>query len=252
MSHCLHYGLCGGCAYTDRDTGGDAPDKRQAVIAALQRAGYAAPAVAPLQIMPLRSRRRADLGVARQGAILALGLHQRGGGPVVDMRECVLLEPAIFALLTPLRGLLRSLEGLRRDGAVAIAALDTGLDVLIRPDAAITAGDRQRMIEFARAQHLVRISVAVGTDAPEPVAILARPEVSFAGFKVEPPPGAFLQASRAGEAAIVTAMMSYLPKLTRKSRIVELFAGAGTLSLPLVGAAHVQAYEGDAAAAAPS
>jgi 23S rRNA (uracil1939-C5)-methyltransferase len=108
MSHCLHYGLCGGCAYTDRDTGGDAPDKRQAVIAALQRAGYAAPAVAPLQIMPLRSRRRADLGVARQGAILALGLHQRGGGPVVDMRECVLLEPAIFALLTPSR---RSIPG---------------------------------------------------------------------------------------------------------------------------------------------
>jgi 23S rRNA (uracil1939-C5)-methyltransferase len=241
---CLHFGLCGGCTHTSDDT-----DKRALVVNALERAGFAAPAVAPLVVVPLRSRRRADLGVQRQGAALALGLHRAGGGPVVDMTECALLAPRLFAALAPLRVLLRSLEGLRQEGAVVISALDTGLDILVRLDAPATQGDRQRMIAFARAQALARISACVGAELPEPVAILARPEIAFAGTPVEVPPGAFLQASPAGEAAIVAAMLAALPSLTRKSRIVELFAGVGTLSLPLAGAARVEAYEADAPAA---
>jgi 23S rRNA (uracil1939-C5)-methyltransferase len=244
MLTCLHFGLCGGCSHTSDDV-----DKRGMVVRALEAAGFLSPAVEPLVVVPLRSRRRADLGVQRQGAELALGLHRLGGGAVVDMTTCALLEPRLFAVLAPLRGLLRSLEGLRREGAVVISALDTGLDIVLRLDAAATLGDRQRMIAFARAQGLARISVAAGAELPEPVAILARPEIAFAGTPVEVPPGAFLQASPAGEAAIVAALLAALPKLTRKSRIVELFAGVGTLSLPLAGAARVEAYEADAPAA---
>ncbi len=245
MLTCLHFGLCGGCSHAT-----DTVDKRNRVIAALEAAGFVTPHVAPLVVVPLRSRRRADLGVQRQGSTLALGLHRAGGSPVVDMTECELLEPRLFAALAPLRVLLRSLEGLRREGAVVISALDTGLDILIRLDAVATQGDRQRMIAFARAQAVARISACVGAELPEPVAILAPPEIAFAGTKVALPPGAFLQASRAGEAAIVTAMLASLPKLTRKSRLVELFAGAGTLSLPLASIARVEAYEADAAAVA--
>jgi 23S rRNA (uracil1939-C5)-methyltransferase len=58
-----------------------------------------------------------------------------------------------------------------------------------------------------------------------------------------------LQPSAEGEAAIVAAVLAGLPKLTAKARVVELFAGAGTLSFPLGQMARVAAYEGDAAAA---
>jgi 23S rRNA (uracil1939-C5)-methyltransferase len=80
--------------------------------------------------------------------------------------------------------------------------------------------------------------------------MLAPPVISFAGAKIEPPPGAFLQASAEGEAAIVAAVLAGLPKLTKKSCIVELFAGSGTLSFPLAQHARVEAYEGHAAAVA--
>jgi 23S rRNA (uracil1939-C5)-methyltransferase len=64
-------------------------------------------------------------------------------------------------------------------------------------------------------------------------------------------PGAFLQASPQGEAAIVRAVIEGLPrKLPGKARVADLYAGIGTLSLPL--AAHgvrVLAVEGAAEAA---
>ena len=41
-----------------------------------------------------------------------------------------------------------------------------------------------------------------------------------------------------------------MPKLTKKSCIVELFAGSGTLSFPLAQHARLEAYEGHAAAVA--
>ncbi len=242
MAHCRHFGVCGGCAVDDLA----GIDKAGILRAALARAGFTDAAVATLVTTPLRTRRRVDLGCTRQGAELALGLHRAGSPLVVDMTECVLLLPEILALLPALRGLLRSLEALRRTGAVQINWLDHGPDILLRMDGAFTAADRRHMIAFARDNQALRISIAVGDAEAEPVAILAPPVITLSGVAVEPPPGAFLQASRAGEEAIIAAVIAGLPKLTAKSRIVELYAGIGTLSFALVPYARVLGFEGAA------
>jgi len=246
MSHCRHFGVCGGCAFDDRSP----LDKAGRLAHALARAGFADVALAPLVQVPLRTRRRADLGVTRRGPDIALGLHKARSAEVVDMQECALLRPEIFALLAPLRTLLRSLQALRAAGAVLINWLDGGPDILLRLDAAFTGPDRTKIIDFAKAHGVLRISAATGNDAPEPVAILNPPVIRFAGVPVEPPPGGFLQASAEGEAAIVAATIAGLPKLQAKSRVIELFAGSGTLSFALIAHARVDAFEGDPAAAA--
>jgi len=244
MTHCTHYGICGGCAVDDRA----AIDKPRLLAAALEKAGYGNVPVAFVEV-PAGTRRRVDLGASRRAGVISLGLHKARGAEIVDMQDCALLRPELFALLAPLRVLLRSLEALRREGAVVINWLDDGPDVLLRMDAAFTGPDKAKMIAFARAQGCVRISMAVGDELAEPVAILAPPVLGFAGVKVEIPAGGFLQPSAEGEAAIVAAVLAGLPKLTAKVRVVELFAGAGTLSFPLGAVARVAAYEGDAAAA---
>ncbi len=246
-SHCRHLGHCGGCATTDRK----GFDKAGALRAALARAGFSDPALAPLVAVQLATRRRVDLAARRDGAGgLALGLHQARSGTVVDMTECVLLEPRLLALLPPLRVLLRSLESFHRSAAVIINLLDHGPDVLLRLDAPATVPDRRRITDFARAHGLLRIAVAQGDAAPEPVAVLAPPVLTLAGVAVQPAPGAFLQASRDGEAAIVDAVLAGLPKLPGKARIVELYAGIGTLTFALAKQARLEAYEGAPAALA--
>src|SRR5262249_35499475 len=82
----------------------------------------------------------------------------------------------------------------------------------------------------------------------EPIVLLGRPVVSLGGIPVEPPPGAFLQASAEGEAALVRAALALLPW---RGRIADLHAGCGTFSFAIATAAPevtVRAMEGDGAA----
>ncbi len=224
------------------------------LCSALTQAGYENPTVAALVEVPLRTRRRADLAATRSGTSIALGLHRSRSSEVVDMQECVLLDPRIVALLDPLRVLLRSLEAFRKIGSVVINLLDNGADILFRGDADLTAPDRRRIIAFARAGNVPRFSFAKEKAEPEPIIILAPPVVTLSGVAVEPTPGAFLQASPAGEAAIIAAVRAGLQKLAAKSRLVELFAGIGSITFALAERARVEAYEGspDAVAALAS
>ena len=60
--------------------------------------------------------------------------------------------------------------------------------------------------------------------------------------------GVFLQATAAGEHALVEAVLRALPaKITNKTRIAELYAGCGSLTFALAERIRVAAYEGDAA-----
>lgn len=244
MTHCIHFGACGGCAVDHRE----AIDKRRMVIAALRLAGFVEPSVQNLFEIPLQTRRRADLAVRRHGAVIELGLHRAGAAEIIDMQECVLLRPEIVTLLPDLRVLLRSLEALRRLGSIVINWLDAGPDILLRMDAKFTGPDRTKIIAFANRFSVSRISAATGEEIAEPVVILTPPTIRFSAISVEVPPGAFLQASAQGEAAILEAVLAALPKLNAKSFIVELFAGVGTLSFALAERARVDAYEGDPAA----
>ena len=89
--------------------------------------------------------------------------------------------------------------------------------------------DRIALTEFARAHGLPRIAWAHGNDEPEPIAILRPPTTSLSGITITPPPGAFLQASASGEAAIIAAVLAALPA---QGRIAELFAGCGSSPSP--------------------
>jgi 23S rRNA (uracil1939-C5)-methyltransferase len=162
----------------------------------------------------------------------------------VDLAECSVLHPALAASIAPLRTLLSRIRAFRREASVIANLLDSGADVLIRTDAPLDITDRLALIEFARAHGLPRISWARSNDEPEPIAVLRPPTTMLSGVSITPPPGAFLQASASGEAAIIAAVRDALPA---KGRIAELFAGCGSITFALAEHARVAAWEGDAA-----
>lgn len=246
---CPHYGPCGGCCLQHARLQAGAAWKAERLAAALARAGFAEVAVAPVAQTPPASRRRMEFAAQRIERGLLLGLHQEGSKAIIDLAACSVLHPDLAALLAPMRAQLAGLAGLRHRADVLVNLLDTGPDILIRADAPPEVTDRAKLAAFAQAHGVMRIAWAVGTGPAEIVAGLGAPRIGFAGVDVSPPPGAFLQASAAGEAAIVAAILAGLPgKLTRRSRIIELFAGVGTLSFALAQHAPVTAYEGNAQA----
>ena len=76
----------------------------------------------------------------------------------------------------------------------------------------------------------------------------AQPVQRMGPAHVVPPPGAFLQATAHGQAALLAAVRAALGEVaTHGGRIADLFAGCGTFSLPLATAAEVHAVEAEAA-----
>jgi 23S rRNA (uracil1939-C5)-methyltransferase len=179
-----------------------------------------------------------------------VGLHRQRGTEIVDLLECAVLHPALFALIPPLRSTLSGLGAIRREASVVVNLLDSGPDLLLRTDGELVPSDRAKLIDFARAHDLPRISWARDTGTPEAVCILRPPVTSLSGVTITPPAGAFLQATAQGEAAIVGAVLDGLPaKLPARARALELFAGCGTISFALAKRIRVLAVEGDEALA---
>jgi len=167
------------------------------------------------------------------------------------------------ALLQPCRAVAATLEVLRpgrRPQAfqVAITLGDLGPDVTWSMPAPPGLPDRERLARFAEAQDLARLSWRKPDNAErpedrpgpaEPIAARRPVRITFGDVAVDLPPDAFLQASVAGEAAIravVAAAIDQAPK----GPVADLFAGCGTLSLPLARTRQVHAVDGDAPAIA--
>eukprot|EP00752_Nemacystus_decipiens_P000349 g349.t1 len=234
---CRHFGRCGGCALQHVRADAIAREKRALLVDALARKGFAAPPVAETVSIPPGDRRRARFAVRRRAGGAVLGFNERAGAAVVDLQECPVLRPDLAAVLPALRALCGRLDSLGRAADLQVLASETGLDLLFAPDRPAEPGlaEREALTAFADARDAARIAWIPAPDAPpEPVVARRAPRVVFGGVALDPPPGAFLQPGRAGEAAIGAAVAAALEAhAPAADRIADLYAGCGALGLPL-------------------
>jgi 23S rRNA (uracil1939-C5)-methyltransferase len=236
---CRHFPTCGGCTLQHVDDAAYADYLVDRIASALASQQLDAEIARP-HLSPPRTRRRASLRAERQGKRVLLGFNEGQSRKIVDLAECWILAPELFAMLAPLRGLLVTLIADRRGAGVELAMADQGIDVLItgiEPDglAAVEA-----ITAFAKTHRLARLSVdgGYGPEArwePEPVT------VTLGGVAVALPAGGFLQATADGEAALLDAVRD---GVGAAKTIADLFAGLGTFALPLSASAKVLAAEG--------
>jgi 23S rRNA (uracil1939-C5)-methyltransferase len=225
---CRHFPECGGCQLQHVDDPAYADYLKDRIAAALAAEGIAAPDILPPHLSPPRSRRRAALKAAGG----SVGFNALASHRIVDMRECHILRPELFALVAPLRRLLTARAG------AGMTLADQGVDLLLEGVGTEGLAQAEAMTGFARTHCLARLSLDDGYGAqtiwePEPVTI------TLGGVPVALPPGAFLQATAEGEAALVAAVR----EAVGSARIVaDLFAGLGTFALALEG--KVYAAEG--------
>ncbi len=239
---CVHFGRCGGCALQHVDDGLYAEWKRGRVVEALRQQGLGEAPVAPLVRTPAGRRRRIALAARMGKGGALLGFHAHESHDIVDLRECHVMLPALAALIPPLREMLGRELRAGAKAEVTATATATGIDLLIRADHQPGRDSRVELADFAGAQKLARLSWQAGKEEPEPVAQLRTPQVLFGGVAVDPPPGAFLQASAEAEQAMADLVVG---AVGGAKRIADLYAGCGTFTFPLAKTAKVHAVEGD-------
>jgi 23S rRNA (uracil1939-C5)-methyltransferase len=252
---CSHYGMCGGCSVQHMNADVYAAWKLEIILRPLQRAGLLdeGAVVRPLAVSPPGSRRRAVLAAAKRGSRLWLGFHERQSHRLVDVARCPVLTPRLEGLIAPLRALLAALLSDGQTLDVALCDLHDGVDVLLQGFVPRGVADLEPLAGFATDYDLARLSCQAKPSAPiEPVALRRAGLARFGDAWVSPPPGGFLQATADGEANIVAALLEGLrPTLAARGgegRVLDLFAGCGSLSFPLLALGKVWALESDAAA----
>lgn len=240
---CPHFGPCGGCTVQHLAEERYLDWKHDQVPRALARRGLPTDGVRPLLRVPAGSRRRASLAARQQGEAVLLGFRERDSHRIVDIDHCLLLTPGLTALLPVLR---RELAGLLPQGesaGLALCETDSGVDLLIESRQALGLEARERLAALGEACDLARLSWSAPGEEPEPVVQRRQPRVSFAGIPVTPPPGAFLQPSREGEALLTGLVLEALPAGSKA--VADLFAGCGTFTFALAAERNVRAFEGD-------
>ncbi|MDE7547415.1 23S rRNA (uracil(1939)-C(5))-methyltransferase RlmD [Acetobacter fabarum] len=244
---CPLFERCGGCTLQYMDQSSLLAWKTGLVSHALEKAGFDIPQDITGFQAPPHSRRRADLAVRRTEQGIVIGLHAKGSQDVTDMTSCEVLHPAIVSSLPALRATLRTLNAVHKTADLHINLLDSGLDILLSTDSPLIATDRQRLTALAEELDIPRISwQRLKAITPYETAVQRAPVYqTIAGHRLTPPPGAFLQATAQSETAIQQAVLEALPaRLGKRASLIELYAGCGTLTLPLGDRCQVQAYEG--------
>jgi len=241
---CRHFGTCGGCQLQQADDASLADFVRDRIVGAATGQRVTPEKVAPVHLSPAAARRRVSLHGARVGGAMAIGFNEGQSHRIVDMGQCPVMAPELFALVAPLRKMLA-----RRDGRLSfdidMALAEQGVDIAIKGLTVEGLQQTEACLDFAREHGLARLSLDQGY-GPESLWEPDGVTVNLSGVSVPLPPGAFLQATADGEAALVAAACEWL---AGAGAVADLFSGLGTFAFALArGGAKVLAAEADRAA----
>jgi 23S rRNA (uracil1939-C5)-methyltransferase len=117
-----------------------------------------------------------------------------------------------------------------------------GIDLVLEIDRALDLAARERLAGLAAEADLARLCWRRPGGTIEILAARREVHVVFDGMPAVFPPGAFLQASLAGEAALIAEVVAGIGEA---KTVLDLYAGIGTFSLPMARTAKVTAMEGD-------
>jgi 23S rRNA (uracil1939-C5)-methyltransferase len=233
---CKHFKSCGGCQLQHASDAVVEAFKTDIIAQALAAQGIKTE-IRPIVTSPAQSRRRATFAARRTKKGTMSGFHGRASGTVIEIPDCKLVEPELLAA-RDIAESLAELGGSRKATlAVTVTTSRVGLDIQVSGGKPIDGQLRITLAALCDSRGFARL-----TWDDEVIAQRAPPVQRFGVADVCPPPGAFMQATAHGEAHLLAAVQEAVGDA---KRVIDLFAGCGTFTLPLAKNAEVFAVEGD-------
>jgi len=239
---CKHFTQCGGCALQHWSLAEYHLWKRNRVIEALEQAGLVAP-VEPLIDAHGDGRRRCVLhGRRGEHAVLEVGFTAPRAHHIVPIDVCPILAPGLVGAVDAAWAIAETLRHEGKPLDIQATATDSGLDIDLRGSGPLSPQQMAALARVAAEHKLARL-----TRHGELVAQTTQPMLTVGRMQVALPPGAFLQATAAGEAALAKLALAHVGKA---KRVADLFCGVGPFALRLAETARVSAADSDANAIA--
>lgn len=238
---CPHYGHCGGCAVQALRMEAYAQWKRGLVETALRNAGLDLP-VEPLVDAHGAGRRRVTFHARMEEGRARVGFMAARSHEIVEIDACPLLVEELAGALPAARDIARVLAPRGKPLDLAFTATTAGMDVDLRGPGPLEEEEASALIAVAGDHDLARLS-----NHGRLVALRRSPMVAVGPAQVPLPPGAFLQATAAGEAAIAAEVLA---AVGGAKRAADLFCGVGAFALRMAQKTRVSAYDSGAEAVA--
>jgi 23S rRNA (uracil1939-C5)-methyltransferase len=242
---CPHFTVCGGCALQHWAAAPYLAWKQDKVREALHREGLETDFAAPFAAAP-GTRRRVALHARRgdRGGV-RLGYKARRSWSLVEIAVCPITDPRLVAAFPALKALAAPfLEHPKSAPTLHVTLTETGLDVDVsgveRKSGGLSADARTRAAAVAASADLARVTMGA-----EVVYMARQPMVRLGPAVAALPPGGFLQAVPAAEAAMADFAVA---AVQGAHRIADLFCGLGAFTFRLAAIAPVLAADSDAVA----
>lgn len=242
---CPFYGDCGGCQLQHVDDASYQGFKKQRIKEALKRHHIDTEVLPPVLTGP-GLRRRAAFSVLKKGKKVVFGFNARQSHRIVEIDQCLLLTPRLSSLIEPLRALV--LDVLKQEGRGDIIindpeeVADLVFALLGFPDLKV----QEKLLAFAERHKIGRLSwQRDASGEPEILAQRLPVKTHFGQVPIDLPVSPFLQPSKRGEEALVNQALS---ALSDEKKVLDLFAGCGSFTLPLAEKFVVHAVESNASA----
>jgi 23S rRNA (uracil1939-C5)-methyltransferase len=250
---CPHVARCGGCDWMHLTRDAQVRAHVEIVARALpaEMRGVEIHTHAAPKEVGYRVRARVHLGVGRSGKV-SVGMFGRSTHEPADVDACIVLHPSIEAVR---RDLAAIVAGARGKGEASIALGAPGGETRRAVLDLRWSGDLPAPV-FARLDHAVREGRLAGARVFAGVvkspATIGDPTPWVAGADGAPlrlAPGGFSQAAEEANAALATRVAEIAEALVGPSRegasVIELYAGAGNLTVLLARRFRVTAVESD-------
>ncbi len=235
----LHAGACGGCKMQHLHPAAQVAVKQRVLednlwhLAKVKAERLLRPIEGPA--WGYRDRARFSVRyVAKKGTVL-IGFHERKSRYVADMQVCPVLPAKVSALLMPLRDLIMAMDQRERLPQIELAAGDGVTALVLRHLLPLTAGDLQRLRDFA-AVHGVQWWLQ--PQGPETVHLLDEggPVLAYRlpefGITMPFKPTDFTQVNPHINRVLVDRALRLLDAQA-DDRVIDWFCGLGNFTLPL-------------------
>lgn len=247
---CPNYEVCGGCTIQHADAEFYRNWKTEIVREALRKKSLKPRLWRDPVFLPAGNRRRATFAAFKKNNRVALGYFRRRSHHVTEITTCLVADPAIMDLRAQLASWLVPILPEGKAADIFIQTVDGRSEVVITgPIGKQGASDlarREAMAELAQKPGIDRLCWrAKERDAVELTLEHHPLRARFGTLDVVLPPLAFLQPTRAGEEALVAAVMELLPQ---NGKFADLFSGCGTFTGPMLARGPVDAFESGEAA----
>jgi 23S rRNA (uracil1939-C5)-methyltransferase len=172
--------------------------------------------------------------------VLEVGFAAPRAHHIVAIDTCPVLAPSLAGAVQAAWAIAETLKMTDKPLDIHVTATDSGLDVDLRGSGPLNPERTARLARLSDEHGLARLTRhgELVTQRTQPILTVGRAPVPL-------PPGAFLQATAEGEAALARLVMEHVGKA---KRVADLFAGIGTFALRLAEKARVTAADSEASA----